>query len=81
VFFEDLGHVHECGFVFDEQEFEEWINSVAALVLDQDGLPIAAVAVARPAYRLTRERMIEIGSSVLAAAPDITEGMEFTAHH
>jgi len=78
--FEDLRVVRERGFALDEQELEEGINAVASAVHDNTGQPIAAVAIAGPAYRLTRERLIELGSSVLASARDIAKELSMTAH-
>ena len=72
-FFEDLSRVRERGFAFDQQELEEGVHAVAAAVLDSNGQPMAAVAIAGPAYRLSRERLIEFGPSVLASARDITK--------
>jgi DNA-binding IclR family transcriptional regulator len=78
--FENLRHAREWGFAIDEQEFEEGINAVAAPILDLNGQPIAAVAVAGPAYRLTRERMVEIGPLVLATAQGIAQEVEMAVH-
>ncbi len=74
-FLEDLRRVRERGFAFDEQETEDGINAVAAAVLDPAGQPVAAVAIAGPAYRLERERLLDIGPSVLATARDISKEM------
>jgi DNA-binding IclR family transcriptional regulator len=79
-FFRNLRLIREQGFALDEQEYEEGINAVAAPILDLDGQPIAAVAVAGPAYRLTRERMMEIGPMVVAATRAIAQEMEMTNH-
>lgn len=79
-FFEDLGRVRERGFALDEQEQEEGINAVAAPIVDPDGRPIASVAIAGPAYRLPHERLIEIGSSVLASSRDLSREIGMTAH-
>ena len=79
-FFEDLGRVRERGFALDEQEQEDGINAVAAPILDSNGQPMASVAIAGPAYRLTRERLIEFGPSVLASARDITKELGMAAH-
>lgn len=79
-FFEDLGRVRERGFAFDEQELEEGVNAVAAAILDPNGLPIATVAIAGPAYRIPRERLMEFGPSVLASARDITKEFGMAAH-
>jgi IclR family transcriptional regulator, KDG regulon repressor len=79
-FLENLRAIRAKGFAISEQEYEEEINAVAAPILDQHGLPIAAVAIAGPAYRLTRERMSEIGPSVVAATRDISQEIELTAY-
>ncbi len=68
---EDLRRTRERGFAISEQEFEVEINAVAAPVLDAAGLPVVAVAVVGPTYRLPRERMLEIGSMVCR----VTEAM------
>jgi len=79
-FFEDMQHVRERGFALDEQEYEEGIHAVAVPVFDLSNQPIAAVAVAGPAYRLTRERMLEIGPTLLVTARDIAQEIGLTAH-
>lgn len=77
--FEDLRTIKEQGFAISEQEYEEEINAVAAPIFDPEGQPIASVAVAGPAYRLTRERMVEIGPVLLAAVQGITTEIKMAA--
>jgi DNA-binding IclR family transcriptional regulator len=77
--FEDLRHVREQGYALSEQEYEEEINAVAAPIYNVEGQPIASVAIAGPSYRLTRERMIDIGPHVHATARDITQEMKMAA--
>jgi DNA-binding IclR family transcriptional regulator len=79
-FFENMRRTREQGFAFSEQEYEEGINAVAAPILGLNNQPIAAVAVAGPSYRLTRERMIEIGPLVTATVNDISQEIEMAAH-
>ncbi len=79
-FFEDMHRVRERGFAIDEQEFESGISAVAAPILDLSDRPIASVAVAGPAYRLTRERMLEIGPGVVATARGIAQEIGMVAH-
>jgi IclR family acetate operon transcriptional repressor len=79
-FFENMRQIRQQGFALSEQEFEEGINAVAAPILDLNGQPIASVAIAGPAYRLTRERMIDIGPLILATARDIAREIEMAAH-
>jgi len=67
----DLEAARQQGFAVSFQEHEAGINAVAAPVLDMRGYPIAAVAVAGPAFRLTPERIKEIAPSVKATAEAI----------
>jgi DNA-binding IclR family transcriptional regulator len=76
LFFRDLDQTRKRGFAISEQEYEEEINAVAAPILDANGQPIAAVTVAGPAYRLLRERMIEIGPVLVATAQEIAQAFE-----
>jgi len=74
-----LQSIQEQGFAISEEEYEEEINAIAAPIVDLKGQPIASIAVAGPAYRLTRERMIEIGPIVVATARQITQEMTVDA--
>jgi DNA-binding IclR family transcriptional regulator len=70
-FFADIQLIRDRGFAISEQEYEEGINAVAAPIYNDGQHPIASVSVAGPAYRLTRERMVEIGPQVLLTARSI----------
>lgn len=72
-FFEDMAEVRERGFAISEQEFEDGINAVAVPIRDQ---PIASISIAGPAYRLSRERMMELGPVLLATAKNIALEVE-----
>lgn len=72
-FFEDMSQTRQRGFAISEQEFEEGINAIAAPICNH---PIASISIAGPAYRLTRERMIEIGPNLVAAANNIAKEVE-----
>jgi len=68
---QDLRVTRERGFAISEQEYEREINAVAAPILDSHGCPVAVIAIAGPAYRLSRERMLELGPSIRAATDAI----------
>jgi DNA-binding IclR family transcriptional regulator len=72
-FFEDLNQIRQRGFAISEQQFEDGINAIAVPICNQ---PIASVSIAGPAYRLTRERMMEIGPELLATAREIALEVE-----
>jgi len=69
---QDLRVAREQGFAISEQEYERDINAVAAPILDAHGCPVAVIAIAGPAYRLSRERMLELGLSILTTTKAIT---------
>jgi IclR family transcriptional regulator, KDG regulon repressor len=75
---DDLHDTRERGFAISEQEYEDGINAVCAPILDSSGKPIAALAVAGPAYRLTLEHMREIGPSVMATTQEISREIEMS---
>jgi len=68
---QDLRVTREREFAISEQEYERDINAVAAPILDAHGCPVAVIAIAGPAYRLARERMMELGSLLLATTKAI----------
>ncbi|MBN1450473.1 MAG: IclR family transcriptional regulator [Anaerolineales bacterium] len=72
-FFEDMSQTRQRGYAISEQEFEEGINAIAAPICNH---PIASVSIAGPAYRLTRERMIEMGPNLVAVANNIAKEVE-----
>jgi DNA-binding IclR family transcriptional regulator len=73
VFWKNMQHTREQGYAISEQEFEDGINAIAAPICNH---PIASVSIAGPAYRLTRERMIEIGPHLLATVKKIAQEVE-----
>jgi len=77
--FKDLNAVKELGFSISEQELEEQINAVAAPIFDHEKHPLASIAVAGPAYRLTREKMIEIGPHLVTTAQAISKEIAMAA--
>jgi DNA-binding IclR family transcriptional regulator len=66
-----LRAAREQGFAMSEQEFEPDINALAAPILDADHYPLFAIAVVGPSFRLTRERMVELGPAVVATCKSI----------
>ncbi len=72
-----LDLVRQRGFAYSEQEYEEGINAVAAPILDKKNRPLASIAVAGPTYRLSVERMMEIGPTVAAIAKEISKEISY----
>jgi DNA-binding IclR family transcriptional regulator len=83
-YFENMLFTRTRGFATSEQEYEDGINAVAASILPLgsygNSQPVGSISVAGPSYRLTHERMIEIGATVLATAQEIAQEMQKMVH-
>jgi DNA-binding IclR family transcriptional regulator len=75
----DLSITKRDGFSVSVQEYEEGINAVAAPIFDTRGRPIASIAIAGPAYRLSEEKMGAIGPDVVSICKKISEEMYLTS--
>jgi DNA-binding IclR family transcriptional regulator len=80
LYFEDMLRTRARGFALSEQEFEEGINAIAAPIVNSSGRPIASVSIAGPAYRLTRERMIEIGPVFISQIKKFAQEVELAVN-
>jgi len=76
---EDLGKVAERGYAISEQEYEEHINAVAAPIFDADRCAVASIAIVGPSFRLSRERLPELGESIRKVAEEISREVGITA--
>jgi len=62
---QDLREIRERGFAISKEEYEKDINAVAAPILDANGCPIAVIAIVGPSFRLSHDRMMKLGQSIL----------------
>ena len=69
--FQNLREIRERGFATSEQEYENEINAVAAPILDGGGCPLAVIAIVGPSYRMSRDRMLELGRIIRETADAI----------
>jgi IclR family transcriptional regulator, KDG regulon repressor len=76
LFIQDLRRTLQNGFSISEQEYEEGINAISVPILDKNNLPIAAISVAGPAYRLSIPKLSEISPTLMVAAREIAETFE-----
>jgi DNA-binding IclR family transcriptional regulator len=56
-----LAQVRQLGYATALGEIEEGLNAIAAPIWDADGNVVAAISVSGPAYRVTAERVPELG--------------------
>jgi DNA-binding IclR family transcriptional regulator len=83
----DLAEIHkqldltrERGFAISEQEYELGINAVAAPILNAQQHPVAAMAIVGPTFRMTLERMLELGPALRAATDALAREIGLTLH-
>jgi IclR family transcriptional regulator, KDG regulon repressor len=68
----NLRQIVAQGFAIDDQEREEGVRCVAAPVRDHSGHVIAAISIAGPSMRVTKERVPELAAHVIRAANEIS---------
>ncbi|MGO4669852.1 IclR family transcriptional regulator C-terminal domain-containing protein [Bosea sp. 2YAB26] len=61
------------GYAIDDEEFMEGIRCVSASVPGESGVPLGAFTVSGPCYRMTLERVNQLGPEVAAAARRLGE--------
>jgi IclR family transcriptional regulator, acetate operon repressor len=74
-----LVRVRDEGWAFTLEELEVGLNAVAAPVRGTDGLVHAAVSVAGPSYRVTPQRLNDLGAITKQAGEAISQRMGYIA--
>lgn len=77
--FKNLRQIRELGFAISEQEYEKDINAVAAPILDANDCPVAVIAIVGPSYRMSRDRMLELGELIKETADAIAKDVGMAA--
>lgn len=75
----DLETVRACGYALNQGEWREDVSAVAAPVLGPDGSPVASVSINMPTSRCDRDRLVELGEHVRAAARRISAALGYQA--
>ena len=73
----ELAATRERGYAAALGEIEEGLNAVAAPVRDGLGAVVAAVSISGPAYRVTSDRIDELGALTVDAAVNISTRLGF----
>lgn len=69
----ELQRIRQRGYAVDDVENEEGIRCVAAPVLNHKREVVAGISIAGPTYRLTLDRIDDVGGHVLAAAYELSQ--------
>lgn len=73
----DLARVRKRGYSVDNEENEEGVCCVGAVVRNYSGEPVAAISASGPSFRLTREKIPLLARAVVAAANELSEDLGF----
>ncbi|MEV5895206.1 IclR family transcriptional regulator [Nonomuraea fuscirosea] len=68
-----LEEIREQGWASAVEELEVGLNAVAAPIRGADGSVVAAVSASGPSYRLTRERLPDVGALLAEGAREISQ--------
>ena len=77
----NLEHIRNQGYSVDNEEMEEGVCCVAALVYDHQGQPAAAISITGAAMRVTGDRIKSFGKLVSACAAAISRQLGFNPAH
>jgi IclR family acetate operon transcriptional repressor len=68
----ELEEVRRVGYAIDNEETSSGVRCVAAAILDELSMPVAALAVVGSTLRVTMQRMEELGRNAILAAREIS---------
>ncbi|GAA2205759.1 IclR family transcriptional regulator [Nonomuraea monospora] len=68
-----LEEIRERGWAAAVEELEVGLNAVAAPIRGADGSVVAAVSASGPSYRLTPDRLAEVGAVLISGAQEISQ--------
>lgn len=68
----DLAAIRERGYATDFQEFQEGIVAVSAPLFDSKGLPMGALSIAGPAFRMTKKKIGDFGKKCAETAAQLS---------
>ena len=68
----ELRAVRARGYAIDDEEKEDGLRCVSAAVRGHSGKLFAAMSVSGPAFRMTKERIPEVGQAVMRAANELS---------
>jgi DNA-binding IclR family transcriptional regulator len=75
----ELKTVRSRGYAIDDEEKEDGLRCVGAAVRSHSGMPIAAMSISGPAFRMTKERVPEVGQALMRAANELSAELGYQA--
>lgn len=73
----EIEKTHRRGYAVDDEELEEGLRCIAVPVLDAQRLPVAAVSISGPSFRVTAQKLPSIANHLLQCVRGISSDMGF----
>jgi IclR family acetate operon transcriptional repressor len=73
----ELKAVRARGFAIDDEEKEEGLRCIGAAVRSHSGKLAAAMSISGPAFRMTKERVPQIGRALMEAAGKLSDELGY----
>jgi len=73
----ELEKTRRRGYAVDDEELEEGLRCIAVPVLDAQRLPVAAVSVSGPSFRVTAQKLPAIANQLLQCVRGISMDMGY----
>jgi len=77
LFLKEIESVRRNGYAIDDEEREEGLRCIGAPVWDSTGEVVAAVSIAGPVFRITRDRLGVLAAAVVKSAERISAGLGY----
>jgi DNA-binding IclR family transcriptional regulator len=76
-FRKEIEAIRRSGYAIDDEEREEGLRCIGAPVRDSSGEVIAAVSIAGPVFRITRDRTASLAAAVVKSAGQISDALGY----
>ena len=73
----ELEKTHRRGYAIDDEELEEGLRCIAVPVLDAQRMPVAAVSISGPSFRVTAQKLPAIANHLLQCVRGICADMGY----
>jgi DNA-binding IclR family transcriptional regulator len=73
----ELEKTRRRGYAVDDEEYEEGLRCIAVPLLDAQRLPVAAVSVSGPSFRVTAQKLPSIANHLLQCVRGISVDMGY----
>jgi DNA-binding IclR family transcriptional regulator len=75
----EMEKTHRRGYAVDDEELEEGLRCIAVPLLDAQRLPVAAVSISGPSFRVTAQKLPSIANQLLQCVRGISMDMGYTS--